>query len=88
MSDNFYESLVLMVAGMGTVFVFLTILWQVAAIAGNWAHKLDAKYGSLITPDKSTVKAPAKKQAVVAESDMSEIAAVLAVAHQQYGLKI
>ena len=86
MSENLIESFVLTVAGMGTVFVFLTVLVYVTKWAGTLTQRLESSLGSLIKPDVVKTKAPAPSQPHVVQQDMSEIAAVLAIAHQKYGL--
>ena len=82
------ESLVLTAAGMGTVFVFLTILVLVTKWAGAVTQSMESRFGSIIKPDAAAVKksAPAAASAAAAAQDMSEIAAVLAIAHKEYGL--
>lgn len=86
MSDNLIESFVLTLAGMGTVFVFLTVLVFVTKWAGSLTQKLESSFGSIVKPDVVKTKAPATAKATLAQQDMSEIAAVLAIAHQKYGL--
>ncbi len=89
MSENLSQSLVLMLSGMGTVLVFLTILVLVTKITGSIVKSIDAKYGSLIQPDPTPVKAAAPKATAAASAsrqDMSEVAAVLAIASKSYGI--
>lgn len=88
MSENFVQSLMLTVAGMGTVLVFLTILVYVTKFAGTMVQSLETKYGSIIKPDAVKTKAPAPKSSNAAKQDMSDIAAVLAIAHKEYGLPL
>ncbi len=89
MSEDFSQSLVLMLSGMGTVLVFLTILVIVTKITGSVVKSIDAKFGSLIKPDSTPVKTVAPQAtaaAVSSRQDMSEVAAVLAIASRSYGI--
>ena len=82
------QSLVLTASGMGTVFVFLIILVIVTKMVGSMAQSVEAKFGSIIKPDavKTKSPSPAASSAGGAKQDMSDIAAVLAIAHREYGL--
>lgn len=86
MSENFMQSLVLTGVGMGMVFTFLVILVFATKWTGSVVQSLESKFGSIVKPDAVKPKPAASQGASAPKQDMSEIAAVLAVACKEYGL--
>ncbi|MDO5295861.1 MAG: OadG family protein [bacterium] len=86
MSENFMQSLVLTGAGMGMVFCFLVILVYATKWTGSIVCSLESKFGSIVKPDAVKTKPAASAGAAAPKQDMSEIAAVLAIACKEYGL--
>ena len=86
MSENFMQSLALTGAGMGMVFTFLIILVFTTKLTGVVVQSLESRFGSIVKPDAVKPKTAVTAAAAAPKQDMSEIAAVLAVACKEYGL--
>lgn len=77
-------ALIIMVFGMGFVFIFLGI----QVIMTNWMAKFAAKYPHLLPePEKPAKKAPAKKAPAAPHPHDSELVAVITAAIHQHAAK-